>query len=189
MKKVKLIPQPSQQHQMQPDNQQPSDSPLRLRQVNGPEVTPAEKPLPPAAPVAPAPAPIPAPTSDGVPDVINNPVTAAEYMNTAKYVISHQGRLDKAQLWAQMGSTLAMMEQTRELRRLNEFLGVYDSDEDEDPEAESSRLGDVLVNTGVDLVWALLEETMPFMPEEQRKLIEAALKKSAEEDEEGEDET
>lgn len=123
---------------------------------------------------------------DGVPDQIKNPVTAADYVATAKYVLSHQGQLSMATLWAQLGQTSAVIEQTREMRRLNEFLGVYDADDDEDPEAEGSRLGGVLVDAGVDTVLALIEELLPFMPEEQRKLVEAALKKSAEEDDEEE---
>lgn len=94
------------------------------------------------------------------------------------------GKPGMADFWARMAQAEALNRIAGSLNRLNEFFGVYDNDNDEEPEVDATRLGGVIVDGLVGGVMGTLEELLPLAPEAQRKQIEEALAKKAAEDEE-----
>lgn len=129
-----------------------------LQQVNGPEVTPAEnqgakesaplnehsKELRALPQVKPEPPPPPSLTpSTGE---VKPPEGFDEIFEMALKV--RTGKPGMSDFWARMAQADALNRAALALERLNEFLGVYDNDED--PDADSPRLGDILLEVLIE---------------------------------------
>lgn len=111
---------------------------LSLHQTNGPEVTPAEdQTAKEAAPLNQQPErALPA-----MPGELKAPDGFDEIFAMALKV--RTGKPGMADFWARMAQADALHRAAVALDRFNEFLGVYDNDED--PDADSARLVDVLL--------------------------------------------
>lgn len=82
------------------------------------------------------------------------------------------GKPGMADFWARMAHADALDRVAKELGRFNEFLGVYDNDEAEEPDAEPTRLGDVLVEGLVGALLGAKEEMLANLPEALREKAE-----------------
>ncbi len=109
-----------------------------------------EKPLPPPPPQFNKPVGAP-------PDELKAPDDFEGYMHWAKE--ARRGRMDMAMLWAQLAQADAMDRVASELNRLNEFLGTYDNEDEQekDPEAPSARFSEKIAEGFIDAVDALIE--------------------------------
>lgn len=135
---------------------------LRPESVPPPEpIAEVEKPLPPPPPqmnkpVGPPPDPVAAP--EGFDQIF------------AMALKVRGGKPGMADFWARMAQAEALNRIAGSMDRLNEFLGVRD-------EEPAARLGDAIADGLVGGVLGSIEELLPFMPEEQRKQVEAVLSK------------
>lgn len=119
-----------------------------LKQVNSPEVTPAENRSAKEAPslnqqpneTRTLPAPLPPAVGDLRPGEVKTPEGFDELFAMALKV--RTGKPGMADFWARMAQADAFHRVALALDRLNEFLGVYDNDDR--PDEDSVRLLDVL---------------------------------------------
>jgi hypothetical protein len=135
---------------------------LRPESVAPPEpVAEVEKPLPPPPPQMNKP--------------VGDPPAAVEAPEGFDAIFAmalrvRGGKPGMADFWARMAQAEALNRIAGSMDRLNEFLGVRD-------EEPAARLGDAIADGLVGGVLGSVEELLPFMPEEQRKQVEAVLSK------------
>lgn len=112
-----------------------------LKQVNGPEVTPAENQgATEAPPLREQEKELRALPQVVVPEGVKTPEDFDEMFAMALRV--RTGKPGMADYWARMAQADALNRIAKSLDRLNEFMGVYDNDEN--PDEDSVRLFDVL---------------------------------------------
>lgn len=135
----------------------------------GTEAVLGDKPLPPPPPQFNKPVGEPPP-----------PVKAPEGFDEifAMALQVRSGKPGFADFWARMAQADALNRLAINFERFNEFLGVFDNDDSEDPDDEPTRASDLIVDGLVGAVIGVKEEMLAQLPEPLRKQAEEQLLRS-----------